>query len=598
MSLLPIASEAQAQQLRNEAATLGSTIQRLESEITANRQVLAQVGSNPQTAAVISAQIAQKQNQINASTTRRNLILASLAAAASTPNNGLIPITSAAQILQLREEVVSIDAQIPPLRDEIARAKQQQTALSSINPTVAAQQGALAAVKQSELDALTARKNLILVSLTRAGFGGTIGSSSVVTLPGDPSLPGRATRPSGERPRQNDPHTVVRAATCTEPEQRVYFNENGGCYQPLTNLVEDEVCPIGWSLANVITGEFGCAQVGALSGKVPLCERKITRKELGRQQQFECCTKNVSGDVNCPIDMCRPGVGKNANAACIDAFKEQCVDSAPNGIGLNNEGCKQFALDNFADATVDNAVRAYCRFDGDSVPSLRGQPIGRRDPFCACVNAGELSLCAPDDKNCFAALFPGLESQAICMAPQCTQRREGVFVPRKEGGCGPICLSQINAVQQSKISVGGSLNLVTFCGDELTEEQIAATLQKTGMTRDEFNLMRAAYKRGDLSEVDRINKQVQARLGIVPGSENLPDNVPEQSSSGLSQGAIIALATIGALLLLGALAGLVYYLVKMQNNKQVLAANNEKVLTSAAQRNLRRRQAPGGSSAF
>ncbi len=310
---------------------------------------------------------------------------------------------------------------------------------------------------------------------------------------------------------------------------------------------------MGWRLVNTVAGEHGCADAGLLKGKLPLCENTLTQSELGRQQQFDCCTKNTGGDVNCPPGMCKSASGEQASAACIDAFRAQCVDSGV--LGMANKECQQFALDNFSNATVDNAVRRYCTSTN----------AGRNDPFCSCVNASDASLCAEDDKNCFAELYPGLTSQAVCMAPQCTQRKPGIFVPRKEGGCGAICLSQINAVK-GQIKVGQSLNLITFCGDQLNDEQIDKVLKETGMTRDEFNRMRAANARGDLAEVERINQEVQRRLGV-------PDPITGEETElaptgGLPQWAIITLATVGSLLVLGLIAGLVYWLVTMQQSKK------------------------------
>jgi hypothetical protein len=450
-------------------------------------------------------------------------------------------ITLSNQIVAKQTELATAQARAKLIRDSLAAHARKQTANGAPQP------------KPVNTSGFT------------PGLGTRTGTSTslpaVSTLPGDPSLPGRQTRPAGERPRQQDLHVVVRAATCTAPEQRVYFDEEGTCYQPLTTLTEED-CPVGWRLVNEVVGQHGCSGVGALTGKLPLCENTLAQSQLGRQQQFDCCTKNTGGDVNCPPGMCKAASGQQASAACINAFKAQCVDTG--ALGMANKECQQFALDNFSNATVDSAVRTYCSTTPDT--AAQAQTVGKRDPFCACVNASDASLCADDDKNCFAELYPGLTSQAICMAPQCTQRKPGIFVPRKEGGCGAICLSQINAVK-GQIKVGQSLNLITFCGDQLKEEQIDKVLKETGMTRDEFNRMRAANARGDLAEVERINQEVQKRLG-VPDPITGEETTLEPTSSGLPQWAIITLATVGSLLVLGLIAGLVYWLVTMQQSKK------------------------------
>lgn len=605
--VIQIDGEAQAEGLRNELSILvgtaggvgrTGTIQTLQREISDLKERQARVVGNPAEIATfinLSNQIAAKENELAAAQTRATLIRDSLAAfsrketasgggaAQPTPipplaipnrgrtNAGLIQIEGAPQIAVLTNELRVLVGTIQQHLNTISEQQQTLNTIpnlpetaelrKSVSNSIVLEQNALALARAREKQirdsfAAHVKKNPGTLDPT-IDIDSPTGAVKppVVTLPGDPSLPGRPTRPAGERPRQQDPHVVVRAATCTAPEQRVYFDEDGTCYQPLTTLTEED-CPVGWRLVNEVVGQHGCSGVGAFTGKLPLCENTLTQSQLGRQQQFDCCTKNTGGNVNCPPGMCKAAAGQQASAACIDAFRAQCVDSGV--LGMANKDCQQFALDNFSDATVDSAVRRYCTSTN----------AGRSDAFCACVNASDASLCAEDDKNCFAELYPGLTSQAICMAPQCTQRKPGVFVPRKEGGCAPICLSQINAVK-GQIRVGESLNLITFCGDQLTPEQIDKVLQETGMTREEFNRLRAANARGDLAEVERINQEVQRRLGVTnPTTGKDAELLVPAESSGLPQWAIITLATVGSLLVLGLIAGLVYWLVTMQQSKK------------------------------
>jgi hypothetical protein len=584
MTTIAIDGDAQRNGLNNELKILNTqTIPTLDKSVADLRVSLASSGA---AGPAVTALLARAENDLAAAKARQKLLTDSLAADAV--RNPLV-------ITSPRQRTLIADGEFQTLNSEIVRL---QTAIRNEVNTQGGASGAnrveiIASVRrqnaaQAELDRIKPRFDMIVAALkkfdatqpaptpvqlppvviSQSADDSALDVADVFTLPGDPSLPGRQTRPAGERPRQQDPHIVVRAATCNEPERRVYFSETRSCYLPFTSFEEETACPVGWRLVGEVAGEHGCAAVGAFSGKVPLCERNLQQSQLGRSQQFNCCTKNVGGDVNCPNNMCRPASGEKTSAACIDAFKAQCVNNGIGGLAMASAECKQFAMDNFADATVDNAVRNYCKVDPDTFPTLVGQPLGKRDPFCACINAGDESLCAPGDRNCFARLFPGIaDSQALCMAPQCTQRPAGTFVPASRiEQCGNICLSQITAIDQSSISVRGSLNLITFCGDKISDDEIEKALQKTKMTRDEFDRYRRAQATGDVAEMDRITRAVQARLGVDPTeNDNLPDFL-EPKSSGLSQTAIIALATVGALLLAGALAGLIYWLVKMNQD--------------------------------